>query len=107
MSSFLISSLVMSCTAGLTIISYASLAQSQGWAIGKLFKNGIFVIIFGGPSIIGTMGFAIWNASLLWGIGIFIISWVLAFILSFLLKSFVQWVAIILLISSWILQFFI
>ena len=107
MSLILISSILMSCVAGFVIISYSSFASQKGWPTGKMFRNNAFVFILGGLSIIGTVIFTIFNASFLWGIGVFALGWLLAFILTFLLKSNVQFVALFLLVFSWILQFFV
>ncbi|HEY4527013.1 MAG TPA: hypothetical protein VJK53_04190 [Candidatus Paceibacterota bacterium] len=107
MSTPLFLSLVLACAAGFIVIAYESLAMQQGWPVGKLFRNNAFRIIFGGLSIVGSVGFAATELSILWAIGILILGFIAAFILSFLLKSLVQWVALVLLIGSWLIQFFL
>lgn len=102
----LLISLFTACVAGIIIISYEFFAYSHGWPVGKLFKNNIFRFLFGGLSIIGSVWFAISYLSLLLGIGVFIIGWIMAFLITIITKSYVQWVAIALLITSYVLQFF-
>lgn len=103
----LFASLTTASAAGFIVITYEDLATQQGWPVGRLFRDDIFRLIFGGFSVIGSVGFTIINFSFLWGVGILMLGFVCAFILSFLLKSFVQWMAIVLIIISWLLQFFI
>ena len=79
----------------------------MGWPIGKLFRSDTFVLIFGGLSLVGSIGFAIVAISFWSGIIVLIVGFVCAFLLTFMLKSLAQWAAITLLIGSWLLQFFI
>lgn len=103
----LLSSLVTAATAGFIVISYESFAHQAGYAVGRLFMNNIFRLIFGGFSIIGSVGYAMFTISMLSGLSILAAGFIAAFALVFLLKSFAQWVALMLLLCSWILQFFV
>jgi len=107
MSIFLLSSLILCCSAGVVIISYEHLALQRKWPVGRFFKNTSFQLIFGLFPMLGTTIYAIIAFSFLWAVVILIISWIIAFLISFLLKSWVQMTAIVFLIVSWFLQFFI
>ena len=102
----LIFSLILASTAGLIIVSYEHLANKQGWPVGSGFRSNKFLLIIGGLSIFGSFIFAVTQVSFLWAIGVLILGWILAFILSFTLKSWVQLLSLILLVIAWILQFF-
>jgi hypothetical protein len=97
----------MATAAGFIIISYEFLSRQNGWPVGKLYRNTVFQFVFGGLSILGAVGFAFVQVSPLWGLGVLVLGWILAFALSVVLKSSVQWAALILLVVSWGLQFFI
>ena len=99
-------SLYFCCIGGIIIITYESMAKQAGWPVGKLFRQGWFLIIFGGLSIIGSTWQSFSSFSWL-GLLILPISWVIAALLTFTLKKNIQHVSLFLIISSWILQFFI
>ncbi len=105
MNIILISTLLASA-GGFIALSYRGFADMQGWPVGRLFKSSVFVG-FGLLSIIGSVWGAIEAMSVLTGIGVFVGGFVIAFVSSFFLKSFAQWMAIMFLIVSFILQFFI
>jgi len=102
----LVISLYLCYIGGIIVITYESMANKAGWPVSKLFRHGWFLIIFGGLSVIGSL----WQSfsSFSWvGLLILPISWVIAALLTFALKKNVQYVSLILIIGSWVLQFFI
>ena len=99
-------SLVTACTAGFIMLSYDELRVQKAWPAGRFYRSNISKLI-GGLSIIGSVGFSIARLSLLYGLGVFVLGFVLGLVLSLIWKSNVQWIAIILLAGSWIFQFFI
>lgn len=103
----LLISLSLACAAGIIIVIYESLATQAGWPVGRLFRNNNILLIIGGLSVLGAVGYGIVSISLLWGIGILVLGFMAAFILSFLLKSWAQLTAIVLLVVSWLLQILI
>jgi len=107
MNSILFASLLTSCTGGFIVLSYESLAKRNGWPVGKLFMNEVFTLIFGGLSILGSVGYSILQASFLWGLSILICGFILYMILALAFKSRVQSISLLLIFFSWVLQFFI
>lgn len=106
MNILLLVSLVSACTAGVIILIYESLATQQGWPVGRLFRGAGFFALLGGLSIIGSVIFAFsisWQTALLVLVG----GYLAAFILSFIFKQYVQYVALLLLLTPWIEQFFL
>lgn len=99
-------SLVAACAAGFIMLSYDELRVQKAWPAGRFYRSNISKLI-GGLSIIGAVGFSIASLSLLYGLGVFVFGFVLGLVLSLIWKTNVQGVAIILLASSWVLQFFI
>lgn len=102
----LFASLVSACIAGFIMLTYEAFATKNGWAIGKFYRNDLSRII-GGLSIIGAVGFAVLNLSILYGLAVFVTGFIFGLILSSIWKTYVQWIAFILLIGSWVLQFYI
>lgn len=96
-------SLITECAAGFIMLTYAQFAVQKLWPIGRFYRSNLSTLL-GGLSIIGTIGFAFVNLSFLYSIGVFIFGFLTAFILTFISKTYVQWIAFVLLIASLILQ---
>ena len=99
-------SLLTACTAGFVMLSYESFAIQNAWPIGKFYQGNISKLI-GGFSILGAVGFAVALSSIWYGLALLVLGFVLAFIFSLMWKDQVQWLAIIFLIISWLLEFYI
>jgi len=104
--SILLVSLFFACIGGIIIIAYESMANKSGWPVGRLFRQPWFLLIFGGLSIIGSV-WAAFSFFAWMGLLILPISWVIAALLTFALKKNIQFVSLFLLVSSWVLQFFV
>lgn len=100
-------SLITACSAGFIILSYENLAAQNSWPIGRLYKSDVFRLVGGGLSIIGSVIFSLVAISLLYAVLVLIIGFFLGFFLSFIWKTNVQWLGVLLLVGSWIFQFFI
>lgn len=98
-------SLIAGIMGGLIAVSYKQIAERRGWPIGELFYDkppGYIIIIsfltFIASCIMSFQTFKWWQAIL-----IIIFSWSLAFVSIFSLKSFVQYLSLLLTVLSIIL----
>lgn len=88
------------------MLSYETFSKMNAWAVGKFYRSNLAVLI-GGLSIIGSVGFAIADLSLVYGVAVFVIGFILGLVLSMIWKTYVQWLALVLLVGSWVLQFYV
>lgn len=100
-------SLLSSAAGGLIIVSYEEFARQNLWPVGNAFRGTGVLKILGGLSFFGTLIATVIWFSWTWGIAVFAASFIVAFILTYLLKSTVQFVSILMLVGSYLMQIFI
>lgn len=98
-------SVLMAATAGFIVIAYESFASQMGLAVGTLFRNTTFQIVFGGLAVIGSVGFVLATISIPWGLLVLVLGFIGAFVLTIAFRSYVQWLVLLMLASSYAIQF--
>ncbi len=84
------------------MVGYKPLAHRQGWPVSKLFGNVIFRLFLGAFSFFGQVVlFSLLPLPSVWSLGVFLLGGIVALLASFLLKSSVQRITLVVFVLTW------